>query len=44
MTRLIAPKRAVAMLAGVALIGYAAFLIYDFVLVAVFALDPVQRG
>jgi hypothetical protein len=37
-------KRAVAMLAGVALIGYAAFLIYDFFLAALFVYDPVQRG
>jgi hypothetical protein len=36
-------RRAVAMLTGVALIGYAAFLIYDFFLAAMFVYDPGQR-
>src|ERR1700754_869706 len=36
-------KRVVAMLTGLALIGYAAFLIYDFFLAALFVYAPAQR-
>ncbi|MFI6760966.1 hypothetical protein ACIBF5_17705 [Micromonospora sp. NPDC050417] len=37
-------KRVVAMLVGLALIGYAAFLVYDFVLATVLVYDPVPRA